>query len=441
MRSAWMTCRLSWVDCEPAMTSPTGKAPLAPTARETSAEAPWPVRVLSLKIADYVQKMSPLWVEGQIVQLNRRPGMNTAFVTLRDTDVDMSLSVTIPVPALEAMTSDPQPGSRVVVHAKPSFWTKRGTLQLEARQMRHIGVGELLARLEHLKQLLRSEGLFEAQRKRALPFLPVRIGLIVGRNTAAERDVLSNTHRRWPAARFEIRQVPVQGPDTVMSVSKALTELDALPEVDVIVIARGGGSFEDLLPFSNEALIRAVAGCRTPVVSAIGHESDSPLLDFVADLRASTPTHAANAIVPDRQDELNGLRTVLTRGRRTLSQRVARERAAHLALMSRPVMTDRAAIVARHRDTITHARQRGRSAMASRLRREHERIGQQARHLRAVSPRHTLDRGYAVVRHVDATIVRDSSEVVIGELLQVTVGRGDFAVRSVASADLSTQAD
>ncbi len=421
------------------MSSPTGKAPLAPTARETRAETPWPVRVLSLKIADYVQKMSPLWVEGQIVQLNRRPGMNTAFVTLRDTDVDMSLSMTIPVPALEALTSDPQPGSRVVVHAKPSFWTKRGTLQLEARQMRHIGVGELLARLEHLKQLLRSEGLFEAKGKRALPFLPVRIGLIVGRNTAAERDVLTNTHRRWPAARFEIRQVPVQGPDTVLAVSKALTELDALPEVNVIVIARGGGSFEDLLPFSNEALIRAVSRCRTPVVSAIGHESDSPLLDFVADLRASTPTHAATAIVPDRQDEVNGLRTVLTRGRRTLKQRVARERAAHVALMSRPVMTDRAAIVARHRDTITSAHRRGRNAMAARLRREHERVGQQTRHLRAVSPRHTLERGYAVVRHVDATIVRDSGEVALGELLQVTVGRGDFAVRPVATADLPTQ--
>ncbi len=421
------------------MSSPVGKPPLAPTARETSAEAPWPVRVLSLKIADYVQKMSPLWLEGQIVQLNRRPGMKTAFVTLRDTDVDMSLSLTIPVPALEAMTAEPQPGSRVVVHAKPSFWTKRGTLQLEARQMRHIGVGELLARLEHLKQLLRSEGLFETERKRALPFLPNRIGLIVGRNTAAERDVLSNTHRRWPAARFEIRQVPVQGADTVVAVSNAVSELDTLPEVDVIVIARGGGSFEDLLPFSNEALIRAVSGCRTPVVSAIGHESDSPLLDFVADLRASTPTHAANAIVPDRQDEVNGLRTVLTRGRRTLAQRLTRERAVHLSLMSRPVMADRAAIVARHRETISSAHRRGRSAMNARLRGEHERIGQQARHLRAVSPRHTLERGYAVVRHVDATIVRDSDEVALDELLQVTVARGDFAVRPVDSADVQGQ--
>ncbi len=418
------------------MSTPAGKPPLAPTARETSAEAPWPVRVLSLKIADYVQKMSPLWLEGQIVQLNRRPGMKTAFVTLRDTDVDMSLSLTIPVPALEAMTADPQPGSRVVVHAKPSFWTKRGTLQLEARQMRHIGVGELLARLEHLKQLLRSEGLFDAQRKRPLPFLPQRIGLIVGRNTAAERDVLSNTQRRWPTARFEIRQVPVQGPDTVVAVGRALGELDALPEVDVIVIARGGGSFEDLLPFSNEALIRAVADCRTPFVSAIGHESDSPLLDFVADLRASTPTHAANAIVPDRQDEVNGLRTVLTRGRRTLTQRLARERAAHLALMSRPVMADRAAIVAGHRESITNAHRRGRSAIHARVRAERERVGQQWRHLRAVSPRHTLDRGYAVVRHTDATIVRDRDDVALDELLHVTVARGDFAVRPVGSADL-----
>ncbi len=176
------------------MTAQPGGLPA--TARETSAEKAWPVRLLTMKIADYVEKMSPLWVEGQIVQLNRRPGMNTAFLTLRDTDVDMSLSVSIPVPALDAMPSPPQPGARVVVHAKPAFWTRRGTLQLEARQMRHIGVGELLARLEHLKQLMRSEGLFDADRKRALPFVPRRIGLIVGRDTAAERDVLSSTRRR-----------------------------------------------------------------------------------------------------------------------------------------------------------------------------------------------------------------------------------------------------
>ncbi len=408
-----------------------GRPTLAATAKETTAEAAWPVRVLTLKIADYVDKMSPLWVEGQIVQLNRRPGMNTAFLTLRDTDVDMSLSVSIPVQALDAMTAQPQPGSRVVVHAKPSFWTKRGTLQLEARQMRHIGVGELLARLEHLKQLLRSEELFDADRKRPLPFLPRRIGLITGRKTAAERDVLSNSARRWPAAQFEIRQVPVQGSETVTGVSAALAELDAMPEVDVIVIARGGGSFEDLLPFSNEALIRAISQCRTPVVSAIGHETDNPLIDYVADLRASTPTHAATAIVPDREDEVAGLHTMTGRGRRSLNQRLARERSALDALMSRPVMSARSAIVARHREVINAAHLRGRRALRRKVDTEHERVEQHRRHLRAVSPRHTLERGYAVIAHTNGSIVRSREEVDVDEVLRVRVARGDFAVRPI----------
>lgn len=408
-----------------------GRPTLAATAKETTAETAWPVRVLTLKISDYVDKMAPLWVEGQIVQLNRRPGMNTAFLTLRDTDVDMSLSVSIPVQALDAMTAQPQPGSRVVVHAKPSFWTKRGTLQLEARQMRHIGVGELLARLEHLKQLLRSEGLFDPDRKRPLPFLPRRIGLITGRKTAAERDVLSNTARRWPAAQFEIRQVPVQGSETVTEISAALAELDALPDVDVIVIARGGGSFEDLLPFSNEALIRAIAQCRTPVVSAIGHETDNPLIDFVADLRASTPTHAATAIVPDREDEVARLYTITSHGRRSLGQRLSRERATLKALMSRPVMSARGAIVAQHREVIGAAHSRGRRALRRRVDTEHERVEQHRRHLRAVSPRHILERGYAVIAHSDGTIVRSREEIDVDEVLRVRVARGDFGVRPI----------
>lgn len=414
------------------VSTPAGPSPLPETARETTAERPWPVRTLSLKISDYVTKMSPLWVEGQIVQLNRRPGMSTAYLTLRDTDVDMSLSVAIPVPALDAMSSPPQPGARVVMHAKPTFWPKRGTLQLEARQMRHVGVGELLARLEHLKSVLRSEGLFEPGRKRPLPFLPRVIGLVVGRATAAERDVVMNVHRRWPGARFEIRQVAVQGPDTVPGVSGALRELDAMPEVDVIVIARGGGSFEDLLPFSNETLVRAVVAARTPVVSAIGHETDTPLLDYVADLRASTPTHAATAIVPDRSAELGQLRTVRVRAWRALTRRLEHERARLGALMSRPVMTDRAAIVARHRADVDAVRARGLARVEGRLTREHDAVRHLQAQLRAVSPQHTLERGYAVVRHADGHIVRDRLEVEPTELLRVTVARGDFAVRPVS---------
>ncbi|WP_022926239.1 exodeoxyribonuclease VII large subunit [Serinicoccus marinus] len=404
---------------------------LPPTARETTASSPWPVRTLSMKISDYVDKMSPLWVEGQIVQLNRRPGMSTAFLTLRDTDVDMSLSVALPTGALDAMPAPPETGARVVVHAKPTFWAKRGTLQLEARQMRHVGVGELLARLEHLKQLLRSEGLFEPGRKRALPFLPRRVGLITGRATAAERDVLAGVARRWPAAVVEVRQVAVQGTDTVSAVTAALRELDEMPEVEVVVIARGGGSFEDLLPFSNETLVRAVSAARTPVVSAIGHESDSPLLDFVADLRASTPTHAAAAVVPDVADELRGLTTVRTRARREMATRVSRERERLRELMARPVMADRAAIVAQHRREVTEAHRRGRAVLEGRLDLERDRSDQLVRHLRAVSPQHTLQRGYAVVRHGDGVIVRDRDEVDADELLRVTVAHGDFAVRPV----------
>lgn len=406
---------------------------LPPTARETTATSPWPVRTLSMKISDYVDRMSPLWVEGQIVQLNRRPGMRTAFLTLRDTDVDMSLSVAIPTGALDAMPSPPQQGARVVVHARPTFWAKRGTIQLEARQMRHVGVGELLARLEHLKALLRSEGLFDAERKRPLPFLPARIGLITGRATAAERDVLAGVRRRWPAARVEVRQVAVQGADTVSAVTGALRELDAHPQVEVIVVARGGGSFEDLLPFSNEALVRAVALARTPVVSAIGHESDSPLLDFVADLRASTPTHAAAAVVPDVADELRGLATVRRRARQAMLRRVATERDRIVALMSRPVMADRNAIVSQHRTEIEGLRARSRRSAQDRLDREADRTVGLLRHLRAVSPQQTLERGYAVVRHRDGAIVRDREEVDAKEVLRVTVARGDFAVRPVAA--------
>lgn len=404
------------------------------TARETTAESPWPVRTLSLKISDYVDKMSGLWVEGQIVQFNRRPGMKTVFLTLRDTDVDMSLSVSIPGAALDAMPSPPTQGTRVVVQAKPTFWTKRGSLQLEARQMRHVGVGELLARIEHLKQLMASEGLFDPSRRKPLPFLPRRIGLITGRKTAAERDIVVNTRRRWPGANFEIRQVAVQGPDTVPSVTKALAELDAIPDVDVIVIARGGGSFEDLLPFSNEALARAVSAARTPIVSAIGHETDTPLLDYVADLRASTPTHAASSIVPDHADEVRGLLTVVRRGRGSLSKRIDQQRERIHALLTRPVMANRSAIINTHRADIDQTARRGNVAITRLVDREHDRLQAMARHLRAVSPQQTLERGYAVVRNSDGHVIRSASEVAVGDALSVLTAQGDFVAQVAAQS-------
>jgi exodeoxyribonuclease VII large subunit len=405
--------------------------PLPERAGDTTAADPWPVRLLSLKIADYVDRMSALWVEGQVVQVSRRPGQSTAYLTLRDPDVDMSLNVTIRTTILDASAPLAE-GARVVVHAKPTFWTKRGTLQLSARQVRPVGVGELLARLEHLKRILTSEGLFDRDRKRPLPFLPHKIGLICGRASAAEKDVVQNARRRWPAVQFEIRTVSVQGPNTVPEVSAALSELDADRSVDVIVITRGGGSFEDLLPFSNEALIRAVAGAVTPVVSAIGHDVDTPLLDFVADLRASTPTDAAKRIVPDVREQRASIEQTRQRVWRALTSRVHTERRLLIALRSRPVMADPRAMITARRQELDALTDRATRRVRTNIHRAGDQIDHLRAQVRALSPLATLERGYAVVQHADGRIVTDRADVEADELLRVRVARGDFGVRPVS---------
>ncbi|MDO5627249.1 MAG: exodeoxyribonuclease VII large subunit [Mobilicoccus sp.] len=405
--------------------------PLPEKAADTSAERPWPLRLLSMKISDYVDRMSPVWVEGQIVQLNRRPGSRTCFVTLRDADVDMSMTVTVPTVVLDRMPI--RDGSRVVVHAKASYWSKRGTLQLEARDVRPVGEGELLARLEHLKRVLASEGLFAAERKRPLPFLPARIGLVCGRASAAMRDVVDNGRRRWSAVEFEVREVPVQGTDAVAAVTNALTELDADDRIDVIVITRGGGSFEDLLPFSNESLVRAVAAATTPVVSAIGHEVDTPLLDFVADVRASTPTDAAKRVVPDVETERLGLEEARERARLAVRGRIAAERRHLDVLRRRPVLTDPHATLAPHRAVLEQHRDRARRTMTTRIDRDRARVEALAAQLRALSPQGTLDRGYAIVLHADGRLVTDRTDVDADEILRVRVARGDFGVTPVTS--------
>ncbi|HYO86410.1 MAG TPA: exodeoxyribonuclease VII large subunit [Dermatophilaceae bacterium] len=409
----------------------TVREPLPAKAADTSAERPWPVRLLAMKIGQYVDRMSAIWVEGQLVQVVRRPGSATCYLTLRDPDVDMSMSVTIAARALDAQPVPLADGARVVVHAKPTFWAKRGTLQLDARSIRAVGVGELMARLEHLKRVLAAEGLFRPERKRPLPFLPHTIGLICGRASAAEHDVVQNARRRHPAARFVIRQVPVQGPEAVGALVTALRQLDALTDVDVIVVARGGGSFEDLLPFSNEALVRAVAAMNTPVVSAIGHDVDTPLLDFVADVRASTPTDAAKRVVPDVAAEQRGVAAARDRVRQAVMAKVRTERRLLDSLRSRPVLADPAALVQPQRDLVRLARQRSGRAIATHLDRERARLRHATLQLRALSPLGILERGYAVVRQVDGRVVRGRGEVTADELLRVTVSNGDFEVRAV----------
>ncbi|KAB7746290.1 exodeoxyribonuclease VII large subunit [Nostocoides sp. F2B08] len=402
-------------------------------AADTTADQPWPLRLLSMKVGDYIDKMSVVWVEGQVVQLNRRPGSSMAFLTLRDADVDMSFSVAIRVTALDAMPPLQQ-GARVVTQVKPVFWAQRGSLTLDARQIRPVGVGELLARIEYLKTTLASEGLFDASRKRTLPFLPRTVGLICGRGSAAERDVVENARRRWPAVRFDIRTVAVQGANAVPEVVTALQALDGTEEVDVIVIARGGGSVEDLLPFSNEALLRAVSAARTPVVSAIGHDVDTPLLDHVADLRASTPTDAAKAVVPDVRLEVATITASRGRMQAALGGRLRHERAGLAAIRSRPVLTAPGAYLSLQRDELTAGWARARSSLTRRLERERDRIEHLRRTARVLSPESTIERGYALVTTADGEVVTSPDQVGGGDLLRVRVAAGDFAA-TVADAD------
>ncbi|MGN6687982.1 MAG: exodeoxyribonuclease VII large subunit [Actinomycetales bacterium] len=402
----------------------------------TSPEHPLPVRRVSSLIAEWIGRLGAVWVEGQVAQLTHRSGTRTAFLTLRDTDADVSLSVTCPVGLLDAQAAPLQSGARVVVHAKPSFWVARGSLSLAADDLRPVGVGELLARIEALKATLAAEGLFRRELKRQLPFLPQRVGLICGRGSAAERDVVSNARRRWPAVEFDIREVAVQGPNAVMDVCQAFRELDLDPSIDVIVIARGGGSVEDLLPFSNETLLRVVAGRRTALVSAIGHEVDTPLLDLIADVRASTPTDAASCLVPDLGEQLALLRGLRQRAGVAVRSRLDQERRQLALLQTRPCLAEPHAAVAARRGEVESLRQRGRRALGDLLeRREHD-LAHIAARLDALSPAATLARGYAIVQRSDDGVVRGVSDLAPETEVVVRLADGRFAavVTSVGEA-------
>ena len=410
----------------------TAPLPLPARALDTTAERPWPVRLLSTKIADYVAKMAPVWVEGQVVQLNRRAEGATAFLVLRDTDVDMSLPVSVRATMLQSLAVPLREGAHVVVRARPTYWTKRGSFSLQADELRPVGVGELLARIEHLKRVLAAEGLFDPARKVPLPFLPHVVGLVCGRGSKAEHDVVVNARERWPDVAFEIREVTVQGTSAVPQVSAAIAELDADPRVEVIVVARGGGAVEDLLPFSNEMLVRAAAACRTPLVSAIGHETDTPLLDLVADYRASTPTDAARRIVPDVAEERARLVQARRRMTGAIGQRVAREQAALDALRSRPALASPESMVATRATEVAARREAARRALDAALTRASGQTQRLAAQVRALSPAATLERGYAVVQRADGGVVRGPDEVVEGDRLRVRVARGELAAEVLA---------
>ncbi|CAN2176123.1 XseA Exonuclease VII, large subunit [Candidatus Nanopelagicaceae bacterium] len=398
---------------------------------ETSSESPAPVRVVSEAIKDYVERLGPIWIEGEISELNERSG-GMAFMRLRDTSVDMSLSVMCYKNVLAAVQPLPA-NARVVIHARASWFTKNGSLTMSAKEIRQVGVGELLARLEALKGVLAAEGLFSADRKVALPKLPRKVGLICGRNTDAEKDVVENARRRWPAVEFEIREVAVQGAAAVVEVSAALRELEELEDVDVIIITRGGGSFEDLLPFSDESLVRLAASCTTPIVSAIGHEKDSPLLDLVADYRASTPTDAAKRVVPDIEQEISDINKIRDRIYRRLLSTVEFELNQIAQLRNRPVMKDPSVMIKVRKDDLSALRDRSHRGFKALLDIEKREIKGVIAHLRSLSPQSTMDRGYAVVQSDDGKIVRDATKLKAGAVLRIRAAKGEAKASVLAS--------
>jgi exodeoxyribonuclease VII large subunit len=379
---------------------------------ETSAESPASVRTISRLIYDYIGKLGAVWMDGQVAEYRPRPGARNHYLVLRDVEADFSLTVVADVSILGRLDPPLAEGQRIVVHAKPDFWAARGSLSMRAKEIRPVGVGALLAELARLKELLAAEGLFSPDRKKPLPFIPRRVGLICGRASAAMQDVMVNARERWPSVEFELREVPVQGVQAVSAVTEAVQELDAIPEVDVIIITRGGGSVEDLLPFSNETLVRAVSNCLTPVVSAIGHEQDAPLLDFVADLRASTPTDAAKRVVPSLKDETARISDLRTRSTVVMRHLIGREQ-----------------------QQLDNRRGRARSHLLHRIDAALNDIGHLNARVRALSPAATLERGYAIVLTDDGAIVRDADEVPVGAGLDIRVAHGRFtATRSAEEA-------
>ncbi|GGA60564.1 exodeoxyribonuclease 7 large subunit [Pseudoclavibacter endophyticus] len=417
----------------------------------SSAEAPWTVATVSSMLRDWISRLGAVWIEGELTSWNVRGGH--VYAKLRDLEGDATLSVNVWRSVAEKLDGEFSQGDRVIVHAKPDFWVKGGTLSLQAYDVRHVGLGELLERLERLRRQLSSEGLFDPARKRALPFLPGTIGLVTGRDSDAEKDVRRNAELRWPAVRFRTIHTLVQGDRAAADVASALLELDGDSEVDVIIVARGGGDFLHLLPFSDESLVRVVASLATPVVSAIGHEADRPLLDEVADLRASTPTDAAKRVVPDVAEQLAIVQQGRSRAFSAIANRIASETRGLEQLRSRPAIAHPSWIVDQRGDELMRYAARADELIVSRVDREGERVRSLATHLRALSPQRTLDRGYAIVERIDGDgdgdapgriehrdVVRSWSDAPTGAALRIRLADGRVEATATGGEPIETPA-
>ncbi len=391
----------------------------APATRD----APWSVSLLSKKLKGWIDRLGSVWVEGEITQWGTGAGGNV-YGKLKDCDQDVTVSFQMWSSVKQRVPSDLKQGDRVIALIKPDWWIKGGTLTMQVLDMRHVGLGDLLERLERLRQQLRSEGLFNADRKRPLPFLPHCIGLVTGKDSDAEKDVMRNAQLRWPQVDFRVAHAAVQGDRAAAELIGALKRLDADPAVDVIIVARGGGDFQNLLVFSDERLVRTAAGLSTPLVSAIGHEADRPLLDDVADLRASTPTDAAKRVVPDVVEELAKVRQAQAWMTSRVTLRVNAELDRLESLRTRPALADPSWILDRRGEEVTRWMARSSDLLSVSIERAQSTVSELAAHLRGLSPQRTLDRGYAIAQLPDGTALRDPAEAPPGTPLHLTVAAG-----------------
>ncbi len=390
----------------------------------TSPELPFAVHQVSSLMSDYIARLGNTWVEGQISEIRETRALT--YMKLRDIERDATLSIYMQTDAVRQISPAIEQGSRIVMQAKADWWPKKGTLQFKVLQLRAVGLGELMARLEALRNILAAEGLFDPERKKPIPFLPRRVGLVCGQNSDAMFDVVENAKRRWPDVEFVIREVAVQGANAVRQVSNAISELDAIDDVEVIVVARGGGAFEDLLPFSDESLIRVVAQCLTPIVAAIGHEEDRPLIDYVADYRASTPTDAARRIVPDVVQELAELRNIRTRAWQIATTRITLAEQAISTLRARPALAHPSELIDQRISDLSTRRAAMYNRVDSAVALETSKLKGFAATLRALSPQGTLERGYAIVRK-NGVIIREPSEVTSRDNVVIRIAGGEIA--------------
>lgn len=392
---------------------------------------------VATSLRNYIGQLPPVWIEGQLAEWN--PRAKAHYGKLKDLVEDASINITVWNTVVEGLTESFKQGDKVRILAKPDYWVGGGSLSFQVRDMRHEGLGDILEKIERLRRTLDAEGLLDPSTKKSLPFLPLCIGLVTGKDSDAEKDVLTNAKLRWADVKFRVEHTLVQGDQAAAQVAAAIATLDADPEVDVIIVARGGGEFLHLLPFSDERVVRAAAASETPIVSAIGHENDRPLLDEVADLRASTPTDAAKRVVPDVAAELAAISNSRDRAFQIVSTSIAHEYDRVLQLRNRPVMASPLAYLERHESDLENYRNKGVTLVEHAVDRAVDAVHRLTTQLRTLSPQNTLDRGYSIVRNTAGIVVKEATSLSIGEHLEIRVADGTISALVDGSGSQESQ--